>query len=213
MGNAQWVLHVPKVGISRLRFGLRAVLSSDAAAPGLSYCLEREGPAVRRWGRRSRHPQRAHQLPRVALRPLAGREAGHGVGEDVGPRQPQRIHRPRRHDQRVRGIQPARHADDDLLDPRGGQALHQPVHLDVVRLVAVLRQPGGIGGHEREALDPAARGASGDRGLGSEQVHRLAGLLAPDRAAKLVEYEELARQVHPAGSDQDHSRVLAAGAG
>jgi signal transduction histidine kinase len=39
MGNAQSVLHVPKVGICRLRFGLRAVLSSDAAAPGCRIVL------------------------------------------------------------------------------------------------------------------------------------------------------------------------------
>ncbi len=42
------------------------------------------------------------------------------------------------------------------LDVRGAQPLHQAGDLDVVCLVAVLREPCGIGGDEGEALDRAA---------------------------------------------------------
>ena len=98
--------------------------------------------------------ERLHQPERIGLGVRAGGEARHGVGEDVGARQPEQVERLGGHDQRLGRIEPAGDADDHALDAGRAQPLRQPRDLDVVGLVAVLREPRRIGRHEREALDP-----------------------------------------------------------
>src|SRR5207237_6537336 len=59
--------------------------------------------------------------------------------------------------QRLRRIEPARDADDELLEPGRRETLRQALYLDVVGLVAIIREHRRIGRHERKALDPAAK--------------------------------------------------------
>ena len=85
---------------------------------------------------------------------LIGRaEARQGERLDVGARQAELVHRPAGHDQRVRRIEAARDADDGVFRAARLQALRQALDLDVVGLVAIVAQLGGIGRHVREALD------------------------------------------------------------
>ncbi len=53
------------------------------------------------------------------------------------------------------GVEPARNADDHALAADCAQPLGQPGDLNIVRLVAILLEAGGIGRHKRIALDPA----------------------------------------------------------
>ncbi len=100
-------------------------------------------------------PSAAISGQRVGLGRVAGGEARHGEGQDVGARPPEPVERLRGDDQRLGGIEAARDADHRALDPGGPQPLRQAGDLDVVSLVAVLREPGGIGRHEGESLDRA----------------------------------------------------------
>ena len=85
-----------------------------------------------------------------------GREPRHRVREDVAARPAHPVHRPGDHEQGVRRVQAAAHADDRLRPADRLHALHEPRDLDVERLVAVLREPGRVVGHEREAVERAA---------------------------------------------------------
>ena len=82
--------------------------------------------------------QRLHQLVRVAQRQLARGEPGHGVSQNVLPRQPQPVHGPGRDDERLRRVQAARDADDHSFDAGARQPLEQAMHLDVVGFEAAL---------------------------------------------------------------------------
>jgi len=97
------------------------------------------------------------QLRRIVAGVIGGGEAGHGECENVRSRTPEFVHRAGRHQQRVGRIQTPGHADDDLRLADRAQPLLQPVHLDAVCLVAVLGQPAGIVGDEREAVDLATQ--------------------------------------------------------
>ncbi len=88
---------------------------------------------------------------------IRGREARHRVREDLAARSPHAVHRARDHEQRVRGVEPAAHADDRLGAADRLHALHESRHLDVERLVAVLREARGVVGHEGEAVERAAQ--------------------------------------------------------
>ncbi|MCY1509157.1 hypothetical protein D9M68_434900 [compost metagenome] len=98
-----------------------------------------------------------HQLARLVQCAVAGGEAGHGVGEDIGARQPQPVHRLGADQQRMRGIEPARNADHHLADLAGRQPLHQRLHLDVVDLHAALVALARVGRHVREARHVACQ--------------------------------------------------------
>ena len=82
---------------------------------------------------------------------------GHRVREDVAARPAHAVHRARDDEQRVRRVEAAAHADHGLRAADRLHALHEPRHLDVERLVAVLREPGRVVGHEREAVERAAQ--------------------------------------------------------
>ena len=104
--------------------------------------------------------ERLHQPRGVGLGAVAGGEARHGEGEDVGARQAEPVHRLGRDDQRMGGIEPARHADDDCFDAGGLQPLLRPGDLDVVGLVAVLRR-----------AVPVVDGTNGNRSIGPLEAH------------------------------------------
>ena len=67
-------------------------------------------------------------------------------------------------------VEPAAHADDGLRAADRLHALHEPRHLDVERLVAVLREPGRVVGDEREPVERAAQ-ADVARGRVELEVH------------------------------------------
>ena len=105
--------------------------------------------------RLERDPEGLRQALRVGLRALARREAGQREGEDVRARAAGAVHRAGGHDQRVGGVESARDPDDDLGVADRPQPLQEAGDLDVVGLEAVLLEAGGVGRHEREALDVA----------------------------------------------------------
>ena len=88
----------------------------------------------------------------------------------------------------MRRIEAARDADHHLARARGLEPLREAGDLDVVGLVAILREAGGVGRHEREALDPshqaeiprrrieAEGGAAIGRGADAGAVVEAAGL-------------------------------------
>ena len=87
---------------------------------------------------------------------LVGRaEARQRVGQHVLARQAELVHRAAGDDQRLGRIEAARDADDRLLGAARLQALRQALDLDVVGLVAIVAQLGGIRRHVGEALDGA----------------------------------------------------------
>ena len=104
-----------------------------------------------------RHSERLRQRDGVVLGALAGGEAGQGERQDVAAWTAFAVHGLGRHDQRVGGVQPAGDTDDDLGKVQRPQALLKAGDLDVVTLVAVLLQPDGVVGHEREPLHLAAQ--------------------------------------------------------
>ena len=112
-------------------------------------------------------PERGGQARRPVLGLGAGGESRHRDGVDVGAWPAEPVHRLGRHDQGVGGVEPAADPDDDLGLPDRLQALLEPGDLDVVGLVAVLRQPLGVVGHEREAVDLAPQA---EVGLGGTQL-------------------------------------------
>ncbi len=100
----------------------------------------------------------------LVLVSFAGGEARHGVGQDVGARQTQQVDRLGGDDQRVGRVEAAGHADHHPLDACRSQPLHEPGDLDVVGLVAILREALAVRRHEREALDRAARSPTSSMG-------------------------------------------------
>src|SRR3954452_14314023 len=100
-------------------------------------------------------PERIHQLVRVRLGALAGREAGEREAEHVAARAARAIHRLGGDEQRVRRVEPARDADHALGVADRAQPLVQPRDLDVVGLVAIEVEAVDVGGDERVALDLA----------------------------------------------------------
>ena len=102
-----------------------------------------------------RHPQSLHQAPGILVRLIRRAETRHGVGEDVLAAEAEPIHGAAGHDQRMGGVEAARHADDRVLRPARLQTLRQPLHLDVVGLVAIVPQLGGIGRDIGKTLDGA----------------------------------------------------------
>ena len=101
--------------------------------------------------------ERRAQAGRVASGVLTGGESGQAEGQDVATRTPLPVHRPRRDDQGVGGVQTAGDPDDDLGVVQRAQPLLEAGDLDVVALVAVLLEPCGVVGHERESLDLTAQ--------------------------------------------------------
>ena len=102
---------------------------------------------------------RLHQPARLFERARAGREAGHGVGQDVGARQAGAVHRGGADEQRMGRVEAARDADDELLCAGCRDALQQRIDLDVVDLHAALVAPRHVVGHIREAVDGALQRA------------------------------------------------------
>ena len=133
------------------------------------------------------HAQRLHQRPGVGLGGAAGGEARHGEGQDVGPRQAEQVHRPGGHDQRVGGIEPAGDTDHHPLGVDRPEPLDQAVDLDVVGLVAVLRQPLRIGRDEREPLDHPAQTQIVIRRVQGELDRAVRGRDAGDHPAVVLE--------------------------
>ncbi len=102
-----------------------------------------------------RGAQALHQPPGVGFRMIGSGKARQGESQDVRAWQAQKIERIRRDDQRMGRIEAAGNADHHPLDADRAQPLHQSGDLDVVTLVAILLQTGGIGRHEGKALHPA----------------------------------------------------------
>jgi hypothetical protein len=118
--------------------------------------------------------ERLAQRGGVVAGVVGGGEAGHGEREDVGARASHPVHRLGGDDQRVRGVQPARDADDDLGLADLLQPLLQAGHLDVVRLVAVLGEPLGVGWARTGSGPPDARRPRSPAG-GERELDRAVG--------------------------------------
>ena len=98
-----------------------------------------------------RDAERLHQRPGIGLRAVGRGEGRQRPGQDIRARQAERVEGMGGHQQRLGGIEPARDANDDLLDPRRLQPLAQAIGLDVVGLVAKLREARVVIRHEGEA--------------------------------------------------------------
>ena len=141
-------------------------------------------------------PSASAQPDRVALGPLAGGEARQRERENVAARPVFAVHRTGGDDQRMRRVQTAGDADHHLRIVQRAQPLLEPGDLDVVGLVAILLQPCGIRGHEREALDLAAQSDVSARRVELE-------LDAPERVCVDV-------VVHPVVVERAHPQPLRA---
>ena len=140
-----------------------------------------------------RRAQVLAQQGRVLLRSLGGRKAGQRVAQDVRARAAKQIHRAGGHDQCVRRIQATRDTDDDLGVTDRAQALDQAGHLNVVGLVAVLLQAGGIVGDKGEAVDCSLQTQVGARRIERElDLLRGHALVAREVALSVVRERVLA---------------------
>jgi hypothetical protein len=96
-----------------------------------------------------------HQRRGVGLGALGGGESRQGVGQDLAARPVQLVEGAGADDQGVGGIEAAGDADHQRLGAGGLQPRGEALDLDVVGLVAVLREPRRVGRHVGEALDLA----------------------------------------------------------
>ena len=104
----------------------------------------------------ARHVKGLTQGQGVVLRVVGGGETGHGVGEDVAAWTTQYVHRSGCDEQGVGGVQTSGHTDDDFWRTNRFHAFDKAIHLDVVGLVAVLGELGGVVGYEGEPIDLTA---------------------------------------------------------
>ena len=112
--------------------------------------------------------ERGRESGGVGLGRVAGRETGHREGVDVAAGAAQPVHGLGGDDQRVGRVEAAADADDHLrLSPPIGlccQPLLEPRDLDVVGLVAVEREAGGVVGDVGVAVDLAQQPDVAGRG-------------------------------------------------
>ena len=134
------VLESDVVDLAALRIGMAEVPEH----------LHAGGPDVDLLGARA---DRAHELPGARARARRGGEAGHGVGEDVLPRQAELVHHARADEQRLGRVEPARDADDQFLRAGRAQARGEPGDLDAVDLLAARLACRRVAGHIGESFD------------------------------------------------------------
>jgi hypothetical protein len=84
-------------------------------------------------------------------------ETGQGVGKYVCAGESEPIHGASGDNQGLGGVKPTRNPDDGPGAPGGSEPHRQALDLDIVGLVAVFTQSGGVRRHEREAVKKALK--------------------------------------------------------